>query len=102
MFETVTLITDGTGFVGQKLVQNLDHSGIGIRLISRKAHSHYESVICDLKDAHVPDYAMHGVDTVDPDKKTDWLAKDGRWWLGLYSNSTDMVSKRATGKKVNI
>ncbi len=45
---------------------------------------------------------MHGVDTVDPDKKTDWLAKDGRWWLGLYSNSTDMVSKRATGKKVNI
>ena len=64
MFETVSLITGGTGFVGQKLVKYLDHSGIGIRLISRKAHSHYESVICDLKDAHVPDSAMHGVDTV--------------------------------------
>jgi len=45
---------------------------------------------------------MHGVDTVDPDKKADWLANDGRWWLGLYSNSTDMVSNRATGKKVSI
>ena len=64
MFETVTLITGGTGFVGQKLVQNLDHSGIGIRLISRKAHSNYESVVCDLKDAHVPESAMIGVDTV--------------------------------------
>lgn len=64
MFETVTLITGGTGFVGQKLVQNLDHSGIGIRLISRKAHSNYESVVCDLKDAHVPESAMLGVDTV--------------------------------------
>ena len=64
MFETVTLITGGTGFVGQKLVQNLDHSGIGIRLISRKAHPNYESVVCDLKDAHVPESAMLGVDTV--------------------------------------
>ena len=45
---------------------------------------------------------MHGVDTIDPEKKPDWSAKDGRWWLGLYSNSTDMVSKRATGQKVNL
>ena len=30
------------------------------------------------------------------------LLKDGRWWLGLYSNSTDMVSKRAIGQKMNI
>ena len=45
---------------------------------------------------------MHGVDRIDPEKKPDWSTKDGRWWLGLYSNSTDMVSKRATGKKINI
>ena len=45
---------------------------------------------------------MHGVDTIDPEKKPNWSSKDGRWWLGLYSNSTDMVSKRATGQKVNL
>ena len=45
---------------------------------------------------------MHGVDTIDPDQKPNWLTKDGRWWLGLYSNSSDMVSKRAQGVKVKI
>ena len=45
---------------------------------------------------------MHGVNTIDPTKKPDWESKDGRWWLGLYSNSTDMVSKRATGQKVKL
>jgi hypothetical protein len=43
---------------------------------------------------------MHGVDRVDPHKYPDWKAKDGRWWLGLYSNSTDNVINRATGKPV--
>ena len=41
---------------------------------------------------------MHGVGRVDPHKHPDWKAKDGRWWLGLYSNSTDNVINRATGK----
>lgn len=45
---------------------------------------------------------MHGVARVDPDKKPDWTKKDGRWWLGLYSNSTDHVENRATGKPVKI
>ena len=45
---------------------------------------------------------MHGVDTIDPGEKPDWSAKDGRWWLGLYSNSSDTVAKRAQGKLVNI
>lgn len=45
---------------------------------------------------------MHGVDRIDPDKKPDWTAKDGRWWLGLYSNSTDHVEKRATGQPVRV
>ena len=45
---------------------------------------------------------MHGVDTIDPDQKPNWLTKDGRWWLGLYSNSSDMVSKRAQCVQVKI
>lgn len=45
---------------------------------------------------------MHGVDRVDPDKTPDWKAKDGRWWLGLYSNSTDHVANRATGQATKV
>lgn len=45
---------------------------------------------------------MHGVDRIDPDKKPDWTKKDGRWWLGLYSNSTDHVENRATGQPVRV
>ena len=40
---------------------------------------------------------LHGVDRIDPQKECDWSKKDGRWWLGLYSNSSDMVKERATG-----
>lgn len=45
---------------------------------------------------------LHGVDRIDPGKEADWNKKDGRWWLGLYSNSSDMVGSRATGKKVEV
>ena len=45
---------------------------------------------------------QHGVDLIDPLKEVDWKSKKGRWWLGLYSNSSDMVKKRATGIKSNI
>ncbi len=43
---------------------------------------------------------MHGVDRIDPDKEPDWNTADGRWWLGLYSNSTDVGGGkgRATGQ----
>jgi hypothetical protein len=40
---------------------------------------------------------LHGVATVDPSAKVDWTSKSGRWWLGLYSNSTDITKERATG-----
>ena len=41
---------------------------------------------------------LHGVALVDENAKVDWKAKDGRWWFGLYSNSTDHVKNRATVK----
>ena len=40
---------------------------------------------------------LHGVGTVDPKSEVDWKSKSGRWWLGLYSNSTDEVKNRAVG-----
>ncbi len=45
---------------------------------------------------------MHGVARIDPHMHPDWTAKDGRWWLGLYSNSTDHAEKRATGRPARI
>ena len=47
-------------------------------------------------------FLSNGVDIIDPDQKSNWFTKDGRWWLGLYSNSSDMVSKRAQGARANI
>lgn len=45
---------------------------------------------------------QHGVATVDPHKKCDWTSADGRWWLGLYSISSNEVSEseRAVGHAV--
>ena len=40
---------------------------------------------------------LHGVATVDPGSEVDWKSKSGRWWLGLYSNSTDEVKNRSVG-----
>ena len=46
---------------------------------------------------------LHGVSTIDPEKKIDFNNPRGRWFLGLYSNDTDNVKKRKTtnplGKK---
>ena len=46
---------------------------------------------------------LHGVSTIDPEKKIDFNDPRGRWFLGLYSNDTDNVKKRKTtnplGKK---
>ena len=41
---------------------------------------------------------MHGVERIDPEGQPNWESRDGRWWLGLYSNSTDTGKERATGK----
>jgi len=45
---------------------------------------------------------QHGVSLVDPKKKPDWKAKDGRWWLGLYSCSSDLAETRAVGQPVDV
>lgn len=45
---------------------------------------------------------MHGVDLVDPGKPTDWASMEGRWWMGLYSNSSDHVKERVTGRPADI
>jgi len=43
---------------------------------------------------------IHGVAAVDPDKELQWGSKEGRWFLGLYSNDSDHVPKRVTTKSL--
>ena len=83
--------------------KGLDYKKGGFYVV--KENNQFEDVekCVDIGDISIG-YAtvMHGVDIIDPDQKPNWLTKDGRWWLGLYSNSSDMVLKRAQGVKVKI
>lgn len=45
---------------------------------------------------------MHGVAPCDRDKKPDWNATDGRWFLSMYSNASDEVPNRHTGHPVKL
>ena len=39
---------------------------------------------------------FHGVETIDKGKNIDWDSFDGRWFMGLYSNASDLYEKRHT------
>ena len=39
---------------------------------------------------------LHGVSTIDPEVMLNYHSPRGRWFLGLYSNDTDVVKKRKT------
>lgn len=44
----------------------------------------------------------HGVNIVDEECIPDWNSPKGRWFLGLYSNDSDMVEKRHTVYGVSV
>ena len=54
-------ITGATGFIGQRLVKELDGN---IRVLSRKKQPNFETVVCDLQNESVPSYALNNIDTV--------------------------------------
>jgi hypothetical protein len=45
---------------------------------------------------------LHGVAPCDRHKTPDWDATDGRWFLSLYSNASDMVAQRNTARPVRV
>jgi len=62
-------VTGATGFIGKKLLESglrcctyLDP--LEIRILSRKPHLDYETVVCDLQSEKVPKDALFGIDTV--------------------------------------
>lgn len=44
----------------------------------------------------------HGVAPCDRGKTPDWNADDGRWFLSMYSNASDEVQQRHTGRPVKL
>jgi len=62
-------ITGATGFIGQYLLRAVfafcGNSQLpDIKVLSRKSHFEYETVICDLQSEKIPDNALDGIDTV--------------------------------------
>ena len=60
----VSFVTGATGFIGKYLLAKLQVGGKNIKILSRKKHPEYETVICDLQSEVIPDDALLGVDTV--------------------------------------
>lgn len=45
---------------------------------------------------------VHGVEACDADRPADWSAGDGRWFLSMYSNASDAVPERVTGRPAEL
>jgi UDP-glucose 4-epimerase len=60
------LLTGATGFVGQRLLHRLEEKDkrIKVKIISRRLHKEYETVIIDLQTDSITGDVLRGVDTV--------------------------------------
>ncbi len=72
------LITGATGFIGSRLLLGLKRQfsklkvkgergkleAPKIKILSRKSHHDYETIVCDLQSEQIPDATLAGVDTV--------------------------------------
>ena len=58
------LITGGTGFVGQKLVENFIRLDRPVRLLDRDPHPSKETIICDFVKDNIPDDALDSIETI--------------------------------------
>jgi UDP-glucose 4-epimerase len=56
-----SFITGSTGFIGQKLVSAINGE---VRVLSRKKHPDFETIICDVEKDSIPPKALDGIDTV--------------------------------------
>jgi UDP-glucose 4-epimerase len=61
MLNQTIFVTGASGFIGQRLVDNLNGE---IKILSRKPHLEYKTVVCDLQSEAIPDDALDDVDTV--------------------------------------
>ncbi len=58
------LITGARGFVGRRLLHFLKEYDYKVRILSRKPHPDYETIVCDLQSEVVPEDALKSIDIV--------------------------------------
>jgi len=84
-----------SGYMSKK---GVDFEGIGFYLIGKNDEIIEVEDLIDIGDVGIA-YATvyHGVAPVNTNKKPDWdNVNDGRWFLSMYSNETDIYEKRHT------
>lgn len=83
--------------------RGVDYQGGGFYFVDAKGEAQYledQIEVGDVCLGHAN--LLHGVAPCDRDKKPDWSASDGRWFLSLYSNASDEVAKRHTAAPVKV
>lgn len=90
-------------FSGYMSRRGADYHGGGFYLVGAGDKVIEVEHLIEVGDACVG-YAtvMHGVAPCDRDKVPDWNATDGRWFLSMYSNASDEVRHRHTGRPVKV
>jgi len=58
------LVTGATGFVGNRLLKSFESEKNVIRILSRKPHPNYETVVCDFQSSTIPENALSGIETI--------------------------------------
>lgn len=83
--------------------RGVDYEGGGFYLVNKWNHAIFLEDLIDVGDACLG-YAtvVHGVAPADRGKATDWSAPDGRWFLSMYSNASDMMPARHTARPVKV
>ena len=90
-------------FSGYMTKRGADYVGGGFYLVGPQ-----DKVVEVEDDINVGDIGIgyatvyHGVAPCNRDYDTDWASPAGRWFLSMYSNASDEVKHRHTGKPVKI
>lgn len=90
-------------FSGYMSKRGQDYQGGGFYAVGQNDEVRQVEDMIDVGDVCLG-YATvyHGVAPCDRDTVPDWDADDGRWFLSMYSNASDEVPQRHTGRPVKL
>lgn len=83
--------------------RGIDYQGGGFYLVGRNDEIIEIEDRLEVGDATLGCATLvHGVAPCDRHKTPDWERSDGRWFLSMYSNASDEVRNRHTGRPVDL
>lgn len=89
--------------MGAKMsTRGVDYKEGGLYFVDREGREIDIEDTIELGDIYIS-YAtvLHGVKAIDPGADLNWESISGRWFLGLYSNNSDVVKDRHTVYEVD-